>query len=243
MRIKLIICIFLFFHTVVYSDVIDLNEFYQINSLLGAKYRKDGVTNRFGLYTLFEKQELFFKDPGFNCSGFVLTMSRILLNNSINIDEARKDLNENSSSGSEFGQDWDFGRDLIMNITSPYGFNIILPNSESSNSFDINAFKSLGFSLHDLENWKNIFPQIKNDKVYFVAFSRKAIASGYKYLYYHVAIIVKDSADAIWLYHATPGEGAHRIFMNSKQGMKKFQEEFKEKKGFPKKLLIIEVKK
>lgn len=237
----LIFIVFFCFSSTGFSYEINQQTIQNLDKLVGIKYRKDGVTNLNGDYTTFENQVQKFDTPGLNCSGFVVTATRFILNSSKTVDQYRYDLNENSGVGSVYGQDWDFGRDLIMNISGkPY--ESILPKSESSQPDIQSAAERYGFNLHSVDNWDDVLGQIKPNKLYLLAFSRDTTIPGYKYLYYHVGILLMAPDGGIWLYHSTPDFGVHKIQMNTDSGMKMFQGEYKQKEDQVKRIMILSVK-
>ncbi|MEJ2716140.1 MAG: hypothetical protein P8182_03240, partial [Deltaproteobacteria bacterium] len=84
---------------------------------LGIPYRDDGVLDSRGRFTTFNRPDEIYSTPGMNCSGLVLSVSRFLLNKNFTLTEASRDRQNNSGPGAAFGKDWDFGLDLILNLT------------------------------------------------------------------------------------------------------------------------------
>lgn len=207
-----------------------------LENFLGIAYRIDGTTTDDEFYTTFNDQNKSFKKAGLNCSGFVHTASKFLLGQSFSIDEVRKDINKNSYKNSPLGEDWDFGRDLILNIASKFPHKFINPSD-----VDINSSTSDGFLIDDMNAWKKIFKQIKKQNIYLVTFSKPTNLKGYKYLYYHVGIIIKDNNNNIFLYHATPKQGVHKTWLNFDSKMTPFFSEYKQSAKFSKKILILEL--
>ncbi len=85
--------------------------------LLGTPYRDDGVDDPAGRHTLFADQAKTFPDRGLNCSGFVVTASRGILGRPLPLDAMRRDRKGDSGPGAAAGEDWDFGYDLLLNVT------------------------------------------------------------------------------------------------------------------------------
>lgn len=207
-----------------------------LEPLLDIKYRKDGVSNADEQYTLFKNQSKIFKRAGLNCSGFVVAASRQLLGKSIIINDTIKDINQNSGINSKMGEDWDFGRDLILNIASKYNHKFI--NNEE---IDINSLTSDGVKTQDVKGWNRIFKKIKKENIYLVAFSKPVKNQTYKFLYYHVGVIVKDNNKNVWLYHSTPKLGVHRTWLDYDKKMSPFNKEYKKNPNYDKKVIILEI--
>lgn len=207
-----------------------------LEPLLGIKYRMDGATNIKEEYTLFANQKKIYKKAGLNCSGFVLAGARQLLGKSITINEAKKDINQNSDANSSMGKDWDFGRDLILNIASPYSHRFL--NYED---IDTNSSTSDGIKLYDHVAWHDLFKQMKKDNIYLTTFSKNVDMEKYDVLYYHVGIIIKDDNDNIWLYHATQESGVHRVWLDFDKKMTPFSKEYPKSSSYNKKALVLEL--
>lgn len=207
-----------------------------LEPLLGIKYRVDGTTNAEERYTLFENEDKIYKKAGLNCSGFVLTASKQLLGKTITIKEAKKDINKNSDENSSMGKDWDFGRDLIQNIASNYNSNYL-----SLGEINPNSTTSDGIKSHDVKAWNYIFQHIKKENIYLAVFSKPTTLKGYKILYYHVGIIIKDNNKNIWLYHATQNDGVHKVWLDYDRAMTYFNKEFAKNSKYNKKVLILEL--
>ncbi len=207
-----------------------------LEPLLDIDYRIDGVTNIKEEYTVFSDTSKIYKRAGLNCSGFVLAGARQLLGKSITISEAIKDTNQNSDKNSSLGEDWDFGRDLILNIAKPFNHRFL--NYED---IDTNSSTSDGIRLNDHVAWSDMFKRMKKDNIYLTAFSKNVNKNGYKALYYHVGIIIKDDNSNIWLYHSTPKSGVHRVWLDFDRKMTPFKREYPENLSHDKRALILEL--
>lgn len=207
-----------------------------LEPLLDIKYRKDGTTNMEEQYTLFADQSKRYKKAGLNCSGFVFTAIKRLFGESIPIDSVLKDINQNSGKNSPLGEDWDFGRDLILNIAHKYKHRFL-----NEGEIDTSSSTSDGVKTNDVEGWKKIFKQIKKDNIYLATFSKPVKIKNYKVLYYHVGIIIKDNNKNIWLYHSTPIDGVHRTWLDYDKNMTPFNKEYKKHPDYDKRVLILEI--
>lgn len=207
-----------------------------LEPLLGIKYRIDGTTNIYEKYTLFENQNKIYKKAGLNCSGFVLTGAKQLLGKNIKIDSAKKDINQNSGENSSMGKDWDFGRDLILNIAKPFSHRFL-----NYDTIDTNSTTSDGININNTLAWSDIFKRMKKENIYLVAFSKPTEIKGYKYLYSHVGIMIKDDNNNIWLYHSTEKNGVHKIWMDFDTNMTPFKKEYPKSSSYEIRALVLEL--
>lgn len=233
MRLNRVFLTFFFLHVSLCASDLHVKL---LEPFLGIKYRNDGTTNINEEYTLFANTSKIYKKAGLNCSGFVLTAMKQLLGKNITIAEAKIDTNQNSGVNSPMGQDWDFGRDLIQNIAKDYSYEYI-----SKRDINPNSLTGDGIDIYDLKAWKFVFEKIKKNRIYLLAFSKNSTLKGYKTIYHHVGIIIKDSNRNIWLYHATQKNGVHRVWLNYDRNMRPFAKEFKKDINKNRKVLILEV--
>jgi hypothetical protein len=149
-----------------------------------------------------------------------------------------RDRKGDSGPDSPRGRDWDFGYDLILNITDGLPRRILGPGAPSPDPAAIDATRFRGFPLHDAAVWKDVLSRLKPDELVLAAFSKEKAGRLY---YYHVGLLVTDSQGRTFLYHATPGHGAHRLELSAPAGMAAFGQEFTEKNFGEKKILLIAV--
>jgi hypothetical protein len=97
---------------------------------LGIPYRDDGVLNNEGQFTTFNRPDRIYPSPGMNCSGLVLSVSRFLLNKNFSLTAVTRDRQNNSGPGSPLGKDWDFGLDLILNLTEGIPRRVVMPDGK-----------------------------------------------------------------------------------------------------------------
>lgn len=205
---------------------------------LGTAYRDDGVDAPSGSHTLFADPAASFPTAGYNCSGFVTTASRALLHRPLPLDAAKRDRKGDSGPGSPRGQDWDFGYDLVCNITEGLPRRVLAPNPPTRDPAALDAARFRGFPLHDAAAWKDALAELSPGEMALVAFSKE---KGGRLLYYHVALIVSDGQGRKFLYHATPGHGVHRLELSSPAGMAALGKEFAEKRFGEKQVLLVAV--
>lgn len=204
-----------------------------LKPFIGIPYRTDGAMNIDGNYTSFANTHKFYKTPGLNCSGFVLSGVRALLNKKIAIKTAKKDINNNSGTKALLGKDWDFGRDLIQNISKKYKTKYL-----STQKINPNSTTSDGIGMRDKKAWLWVLEKIKKQNIYLMALSKKTNLKNYKFLYHHVGIIIKDGNDKIWLYHATRKNGVNKVLLSNDKILSSFIKNYKKTQ----KALILEVR-
>jgi cell wall-associated NlpC family hydrolase len=204
--------------------------------LLGTPYRNDGATDPAGKFTLFADPATVFTSPGLNCSGFVVTACRKLLGRPLPLAAIVRDRKGDSGPNSARGQDWDFGYDLICNITDGLPRRVLLPDGAAPDPDAADAAKLRGFVLHDGAAWAAVLPRIRPGELVLAAFSKDR---GGRLLFYHVGLIFADEKGHIWLYHATPGTGAHRLDLASPAGKAALAREFG--KADDKRILLVSV--
>lgn len=204
--------------------------------LLGAPYRDDGVDDPSGRHTRFADPSITEKTPGYNCSGFVTTASRALLDRPLPLEPTKRDRKGDSGPNSPAGQDWDFGYDLICNITEGRPRRILGAPRAPADPAAIDAARFRGFPLHDAAAWKTALAQLRPNEMALAALSKKR---GGRLLYYHVGLIVGDGQGRLFFYHATPGHGVHRLELTNPAGMAAFLREFAEKQFGEKWVLLL----
>jgi cell wall-associated NlpC family hydrolase len=206
--------------------------------LLDTPYRDDGTTDPSGRFTRFANPATTFATPGLNCSGFVVAASRKLLGRPLPLEAVIRDRKGDSGPESPRGQDWDFGYDLILNITEGLPRRLLLPDGATPDPDKADPARLRGFPLHDTKAWDVILPRIRPGELVLAAYSKPVHG---RLLFYHVALIVNDGAGHLWLYHATPGHGAHRLDLASTAGRRSLGLEFAEQHFGDKQILLLSV--
>lgn len=210
------------------------------NTHLGIPYRDDGAIDDQGFFTTFADPTKFFETPGLNCSGLVLSVARFLFNKNWSLQEATRDRQGNSGSNSPSGKDWDFGWDLIFNITDVTSRRVLLPDDSPVN-LDSTDGKSLrGFDLHDTAAWHTLIKRFSPGRVYLGSISRLAPEQNNRLLHYHVVIIIPDKSGAAYLYHATRRSNVHRMNIATPQGLQRFLGQFRGNRHDTKKIVLVE---
>lgn len=207
---------------------------------LGISYRDDGALDSQGHFTTFDRPDRFFETPGLNCSGLVVSISRFLFDKNWTLEEVTRDRLGDSGADSPLGKDWDFGWDLIFNITEGKPRRIVMPDAGNYPIEGANGASLRGFDLHDSAAWQKVLSQMQAGRMYLGSISRSAPERGYPVLHYHVVLMLPDGKGGVWLYHATRRSHVHRMNISTPQGMSRFMSEFRISKGNAKKILIIE---
>ncbi|WP_243310479.1 hypothetical protein [Fundidesulfovibrio agrisoli] len=200
------------------------------DQLLGIPYRPDGVRDPSGRWTTFEHPEQAFAAPGLNCSGLDYTLMRLLGATTVDPRQAARDRLGDSGPGAPKGQDWDFGFDIILNLTDQLKRRWLLPQARAVSPADTGEAMR-GFPVEDRAAWKAALSQIAPNQAApsqaaLVSFSQPGRRKGYGLQHYHVGLILPDASGGRWLYQATPKSGAHKLNLASPEGMDRFQRFF-----------------
>ncbi len=210
------------------------------NTHLGISYRDDGVLDSQGHFTTFNRPDRFFETPGLNCSGLVVSVCRFLFDKNWSLKEVTRDRLGNSGPDSPLGKDWDFGWNLILNLTEGRPRTVIMPEPGNYPIEGADGTSLRGFDLHDSAAWRKILPRMQFGRIYLGSISRQAPERGYRVLHYHVVLMLPDGKGGVWLYHATRRSHVHRINIATPQGMPRFMSEFGGSRSNHKKILIVE---
>jgi hypothetical protein len=204
----------------------------RLQGLLGVPYVNDAVRDERGRWTTFTHPDQTRTTPGFNCSGFVLTASRLLLEYRGSLDEATRDRLGDSGKNATLGPDWDFAWDLVLNLSEGSKRNVILPGGETSIQGQT-GFTLRGFAMSDTQAWNRVLPRFRTNCVYLASLSR--VQRG-KVQHYHAVLFVKDERGSVWLYQTLPFGHSHRLCISHPAGLARMQTMF----GHGKEILIIE---
>jgi len=210
-------------------------------AFLNIPYVDDATVDEFGRFTLFEQPQTVLATPGLNCSGFALSVSRFLLQRNITLKEAAADTGRDSGPGAPQGHDWDFGFDLIRNISHGLPRRVILPDGDAPDLDAATGLTLRGFPIADTVAWRRVLAKLTPGHVYLASISKPVKTKGYTLLHYHVGLILQGRDGGFSLYHATPNSGAHRIPLSTPQGIARVQEAFRDKAKNEKHILLIEV--
>jgi hypothetical protein len=209
-------------------------------AFLDIPYRDDATVDEFGRFTLFEHPETTLEAPGLNCSGFVLSVSRFLLQKNITLAQAKKDRAGDSGPESPHGRDWDFGFDLVRNIADGPSCRAILPDGSAPDVTSATGHTLRGFPIADTAAWGRVLPRLRPGFVYLASISKPVKKRGYTLLHYHVALILPAPDGTVSFFHATPGSGSHRVVISTPKGLAQLQSQFRDKARHEKRILLLE---
>ena len=218
-----------------------------IAALLDVPYRDDGAIDEKGRFTLFANQEKFFASPGLNCSGFVLEASRFLFRRNVTLAEAvHKRFGDSGSSagpGAALGEDWDFGWNLVLNISEGLSRAMLLPGGESVDPATLDGLAAQGFDLHAASTWEELPGRIRPDCLYLVSFNRESRRKNYKLQHYHVALLHRAADGSLRITQATSQR--RRVYqrnLSAKDGLAHFLQSFANFGNIRKKIAVVEVR-
>lgn len=210
------------------------------DTFLRIPYRNDGTIDERGDFVTFNKPGKSFRTPGLNCSGLVLSVSRYLLMKNFTLKEAARDRQGNSGADAPLGKDWDFGWDLIFNLSDGLNRRVILPEGYDNASDSGDGQTLRGFDMHDPEAWSSVLAQMSPGHLYLVTLSKPTKKKGYQIIHYHTAFMLVGEKGEVWVYQATRRSRTHRINLKTPQGMKRFMAQFRKSGGVSKNILILE---
>ena len=219
--------------------------------LLGIPYRDDGAQDLKGTYTLFARPGARFASPGLNCSGFVLAAARILLDSRLSPVEAGKDRLGDSGENAARGKDWDFGWDVIMNISEGHPRRMLLPRAGSGGKetgadvmdpVESTGAGPLGYPLTAPETWAELRDRVLPDHLYLLSFNKPAGKNPYDLLHYHVGILLRGSSGELLLCQTTSQSGVSSCRNMADPGVvRTFRKQFADRRGLSKRMVVLEV--
>ena len=204
----------------------------RLGDLLAIPYLEDGVQDESGRWTFLSHPERTQPGRGLNCSGFLIVGCRRLLGSTFPLEVCRKDRLGDSGPGASRGRDWDYGWDLVFNLSEGSSPRVLGPGGYQAPRGSGATLR--GFPLEDPESWGAVLPRMRQDRIYLASISR---APRGRVSHYHVGLLLKDRAGAVWFYHTLPQGCSHRINLASEQGFQRFQAIF----GRGKRILLVEV--
>ncbi len=211
-------------------------------AFLGIPYRFDGAVDEFGRYSTFADPALVYPTPGLNCSGLVLAASRFLLKKNITLAQAKRDRLGDSGPGSPHGEDWDFGWDLILNISEGFSRSLLLPGGKSQDPATATGFAPRGYDIQQPSTWRELPARLQPGYIYLVSLNVEGRRKGYGLQHYHVGLIHVDSAGKAWFYQTTgKGAVANRRDLKSPEGQESFKKAFANSGDKRKMMLVLAV--
>jgi len=207
------------------------------DTLLGITYRPDGVLDENGRWTTFEHPEKTFDTPGLNCSGLDFALMRLIAPTQAGVRQAGRDRQGDSGPGAAMGQDWDFGFDLILNLSEGLPRRWLLPEPRPVSPADTGR-TTLGFPITDQSAWTAAIGRMGSNQACLVSFSQTGRRKGYTLQHYHVGVILPDASGGRWLYQATPKAGVSKTNLADPASFKRF---LSAHSGGDKKVLLLSV--
>lgn len=210
---------------------------------LGVPFRVDGAQDFLGRWVTFNRPYDQGNDPGFNCSGFTVAAARALLCRDFDLTEASHDRLGDSGPGAAYGQDWDFGLDLILNLAADYPHRYLPdtydPTRPAFEPISPGRAQGLGVSLHS-PAFEEQLAHIQPGRFCFFVFSRPDRRFPAGVSYYHVGIIVPEGRN-LWLYHSTAGAKTNRVNLANPEGLARLRRHFKPLDTAERRVFMVEV--
>lgn len=210
--------------------------------LLGIPYRKDGGIDEEGNFVLLADPTQRFTSPGLNCSGLVLEACRFLLGTNFSIKKATRDRLNDSGPDSPLGHDWDFGWDLVCNLSEGLPRTLLLPGNAHVDPSGLDGRAARGFDLHAPETWQELPTRIRPGHLYLASINRDSNAKGYSMLHYHVVLLHRNAdGDVVATQALGVGIRSYQRNLSSPEGLERFLRSFANTGSVRKMIAIIEV--
>ncbi len=206
----------------------------RLEGFLDIPYREDGAVDLKGRYTRFDAQEVFFDTPGLNCSGLLVAAGRALFSRPFTLKDATWDRLGDSGPGATLGHDWDFGKDLVLNLAGGRSPTELIPAGADH-------LPGRGFRISDDETLAAAIASMRPGFVYLASISKPTGRRPYRVLYYHVGLFVPDEQGSVWFYHSTPKNNVHRMQVSHPRGREWFHFQFAPSQVGEKYILIYAV--
>ncbi len=186
---------------------------------MGIPYVIDGVEDAHGRFVRFSEPDQPLPRPGLNCSGFLVAASRRLLDFRGSLESATRDRQGDSGEGAARGRDWDFGLDLILNLSEGRPRRQMFPEGPRPLPA-IPSPEDRGFLLGEPATWKALAPHLRTEAVYLASLSW--VKAG-RPAHHHVAVLLKDAQGRSWFYHTLPQGRVHRLSLDTETGLERLQ--------------------
>jgi hypothetical protein len=192
-----------------------------LGAFLGIPYRPDGAVDEKGDFVLWSRPETVFKSPGLNCSGFLVAAARLLTGENFSLEDARRDPGNDSHPGSEFGEDWDFGLDVVLNLLGGNPRLVPRDGETTRRVAEDGKILGLGANIHS-PAFKEALDLLNPEKIHFFAISKPDRRFPGGVSYYHNGIVLPGKNGELWFYHATNKGGVNRMNLRGERGFANF---------------------
>lgn len=182
--------------------------------LIGIPYVDDAVTDARGRTVTFRAPDRALPSRGLNCSGFVVEAARRLWGYAGSPREAARDRAGDSGPEAESGEDWDFGYDLVLNLSE--GLERRWLSAQGPRPADAPARSLQGWPARDRNGWRRALADLPPAQPGLVAFSRTE-ADG-RVRFHHVAVVLRDGRGRIGFWQTLPHGSVHRLDLASDAG-------------------------
>jgi hypothetical protein len=207
-------------------------------AFLGLPYRTDGALDELGRWTYFARPEIVLDSPGLNCSGFVVAAARKALRRPLPLAAMLRDRNHDSGPGAPGGKDWDFGFDLVLNVSEGLARKVLLPEGRIDLPKDADGRNLRGVALDDAAAWEKILALLRPDRPCLLSFSH--LRKG-RLLHHHVGLLLADTEGHAWFEQSLRKGGVQRMDLAAPGGIARFLAQQAKWPGTDGHVLLIEV--
>ncbi|WLT32482.1 hypothetical protein [Geothrix sp. PMB-07] len=139
----------------------------KLRPLLGIPYAEDVGLDERGRWAHFSRPDQTLDQPGLNCSGFLVAAARRLLGYGGTLVDAGRDRLGDSGPTAKEGPDWDFGWDLVLNLSEGHARRWVLPAGDAPlPGLASQSARSLaGFRVQDRDAWARLSSRWRSDRV------------------------------------------------------------------------------
>ena len=207
----------------------------------GFPYRIDGALDENGRWTTWADQNKEFTSAGLNCSGLTTAISRSIWGQTPPLSTLMHDRLDDSGPEAPMGEDWDFGIDLILNLTEDLPRRLI-PNPYENKNVDSALWNALDLRGVDVNSpdFPKMLAEIQPENIYYFVISKPDGRFKGGISFYHVGLILKEDTN-IWMYHATAKGGVYRVNLAGDQGLAWFRRYYGASSKGPRYIQLIEV--
>jgi hypothetical protein len=172
----------------------------------------------------------------------VVSAGRFLFNQNFKLSDLKRDRTSDSGSDALFGEDWDFGLDVALNLAEGR-FIRYLPEPLTATLTLSPTKRPLGWGLdiHSPE-FLGLLGELVPGRIYVFVISKPDPRFKGGLSYYHLGYALVDESHNVWFYHTTARAGTHRLNVAKNPGLATFRKAFPQaRRGGERRILFLEL--